>query len=272
MQAVKSDDVIGRWLSLWRSFPDDDTTTRDSQPWKLTEQLVRTKAHATQHTRLLAVIPQRLNDVADQQRPPPRAAIVPGGAVQQIGAEQQDVASLALDDEGRRIGSPGGLLEPLAAVRARRDAGGAVGRSEGVEERQRGNRPDEAEIGFVAMDRLRAAAGARLTPFDLRQEERLLQDMIGGGQHPRLAANTLHRRIQIDQGVAPAMAAGHRPCVGWKFAGVKSGAKRLDPVRGNDPGQQQKPVRIKALSVLGVEPADLGASGKIAHRRDRPCR
>ena len=68
-------------------------------------------------------------------------------------------------------------------MRAGRDPRGAVVGPERVEERERGNRLGELAVGTVSMQVLRAAARARFTPLDLRQEERLLQDMMDGGQH-----------------------------------------------------------------------------------------
>src|ERR1700754_3306305 len=104
---------------------------------------------------------------------------------------------------------------------ARRDLRGAVCRSEWVEKCQRRNRLDDAGTRFVTMDRLRTAAGAGFAPFDLRQKKRLLQDMIGGGQHLRQAADKLHRWVEIELGMAPVGAAWHWLFGRWPFASLE---------------------------------------------------
>ncbi len=118
------------------------------------------------------------------------------------------------------------------------------------------------------MNRLRTAPGARLTPFDLRQKERLLQDMIGGGQHPRQAADKLHCRIEIELGVAPIRAAWYWPIASRKFASLEGGTERLDPVQWNDARQQEKPLRVETQGIFSVGSADLCAPWEFVHRLD----
>ena len=159
------------------------------------------------------VVVQGLGGIADQQRPSWRAAGIACRAVQQTGAEQQDIAGVPGHDRCLRTAQFRRQFEPFAAMRSGHDPRGTVFRSEGVEEGQRGNRLWEAWIGTVAMQELRAAAGAGLAALDLRQKKRQLQDLVRGGKQRRQAANLLHCGIEIEQCVAPIIATRDRPFV-----------------------------------------------------------
>jgi hypothetical protein len=115
------------------------------------------------------------------------------------------------------------------------------------------------------MQELRASAGARLAPLDLRQEEREPQDIVRGGEQRRQAADMLHYGVEIEQGVAPILATRNRPLVGLQLAGFERGAEWLDPARRDEAAQQKKAVLIKAPGAFGVEPADLRMPQQIAH-------
>jgi hypothetical protein len=115
------------------------------------------------------------------------------------------------------------------------------------------------------MQRLRAAAGARLTPLDLRQEERRLQQMVHGGEHDRQAANLLHGRIEVEQGMAPIASAGNRPVDRRRRAGLEAVAKRPDPGRRNGAAQQQKTLHVEQPPALDVERGDFGAGQNPGH-------
>jgi len=124
--------------------------------------------------------------------------------MQQVDVEKQDVAGLAFHALLRRIHGPG-------AMGARHQPRGAIVRPERVEECQRGDPVGALAIEPVTMQRLHAAPRPRLASLDLRQEERLLQEMMHGGQHDRQAANLLHGRIEVEQRMAPIGTAGNRP-------------------------------------------------------------
>ena len=90
------------------------------------------------------------------------------------------------------------------------------------------------------MEELCATAGTRLAPLDLRQEERLSQDMVGGGQQRRQAADILHCGVKIEQGVAPITATRDRPFVGRQVASLKRGAEWFDPTRWDCAAEQEE--------------------------------
>jgi uncharacterized protein YdeI (YjbR/CyaY-like superfamily) len=179
--------------------------------------------------------------------------------VQQVDVEQQDVAGLAFHNLCQRLRQR--VLWP-AAMRARDDLRSTVRGAERVEERQRGN-----HFGgdSVAVQILRAAALARFSPLDLRQEERLLQDVMHGGQHDRQAANLLYGGIEIDQGMTPIGATGNRPLFRRQHAGLEGIAKRCDPGRGNGAAQQEITLLVKTPRVFGVEPTHPGGRQESRH-------
>jgi hypothetical protein len=115
------------------------------------------------------------------------------------------------------------------------------------------------------MQFLRAAARTRFAPLDLRQEERLLQDMMHGSQHDRQAADLLHCRIEVEQGVAPIGATGNRPHVRGQRAGLEGVAKRPDPGCGNGGAQQQIALIVEQPPVFSVEPRKPGARQELRH-------
>src|SRR5450631_2719016 len=106
-------------------------------------------------------------------------------------------------------------------------------------------------------------ARTRFTPLVLRQEERLLQDMMNGGEHDREAANPLHRRIE--EGMAPIGAAGNRPHVRPSYAGLEGVAKRPDPGCGNSATQQEIALVAEMPRVFSVEPTEPGARQNLRH-------
>ena len=59
--------------------------------------------------------------------------------------------------------------------------------------------------------------------------------MMDGGQHDRQAANLLHRRIEVQQGMAPIDATGNRPLFRRQCAGFEGVLQRTDSGRGNRP-------------------------------------
>lgn len=97
---------------------------------------------------------QSLRDIANQQRTPRSSAFVAGCAVQQIGAEHQNVAGISRHWRSARMVLPRRLFDPLASMRARHHLGGAVFRSEWIEEGQRGNRLGLARIRRIAVEEL----------------------------------------------------------------------------------------------------------------------
>ncbi len=139
-----------------------------------------------------------------------------------------------------------------------------------VEKDKRGHRVGAVAVVAVAMQFLRAAAGTRFTPLDLRQKEWLLQEMMNGGQHDRQAADVLHRRIEVEQGMAPIGATGNRPHVRRPRAGLEGVAKRSDPGRWDSAAQQEIALVVEMPHVFGVEPTDPGARQKLRHG-DRPA-
>jgi hypothetical protein len=92
--------------------------------------------------------------------------------------------------------------------------------------------------------------------------------MIGGGQHVRQVADKLHRRIEIELGMAPVGAAWNWPFGRWSFAGLEGGVERFDPVRWNDARQQAETLRVESQIASGVELVDPCASWKFVHRLD----
>ena len=119
------------------------------------------------------------------------------------------------------------------------------------------------------MQSLRAAARTRLTPLDLRQEKRLLQEVMNGGQHDRQAANLLHRRIEIEQGMAPIGATRNRPHLRGPRAGLEGVAKLPDPGLGDSAAQEEIALVVETPRVFGVEPTDPGARHNICHGNRR---
>ena len=77
---------------------------------------------------------------------------------------------------------------------------------------------------------------------------------MNGGQHDRQAANLSHRRIEVEQGVAPVGATGNRPLFRRQRAGLEGVAKRTDPGRGNRATQQEIALVVEQPCVGGVEP------------------
>ncbi len=224
-------------------------------------------SHRPQRTGVAPILLRRGFGIGDQQRPARRPASIAGRAMQQIDVEQQNVAGLAFHAPCQRIRW---RVLCLDAMGARHELRGAVLGPERIEERQGGNRFGELAVGSVAMQLLRAAARPRLTTLDLRQEERLLQDMMNGGQHDRQSANLLHRGIEVEQGMAPIAAAGNRPHLRRQSAGLEGVAKRPDPGLRDSAAQQEITLLVEMPCVPGVEPTDPGARQKLRHG-DRPA-
>jgi hypothetical protein len=113
---------------------------------------------------------------------------------------------------------------------------------------------------------LRAAARTRLTALDLRQEDWLSQNMMRGGQHGLQAADLLHRRIEVQQGMPPIDPAGStRPHLRRQRTDLEGLAKPPDPGRGNSAAQQQIALVVEKPRLFGVEPTDPGARQKFRH-------
>jgi len=116
------------------------------------------------------------------------------------------------------------------------------------------------------MQFLRAAARTRLTALDLHQDEGLSQDMVGSRQHGRQAADLLHPRIEVQQGMPPIEPTGRaRPRLRRQHTGLEGIAQRPDPGRGNSAAQQQVALLVEQPRSFGVEPVDPGSRQEFRH-------
>ncbi|WP_245502099.1 hypothetical protein [Bradyrhizobium guangzhouense] len=102
------------------------------------------------------------------------------------------------------------MIDKSLVEMTRNEPRGAIVRSIWIEEDQGGNGP---AAHAVAVERLMAAALQRLTTLDLGEKEGTCQHLRARRQQRGQSAGPLHDRIEIDQRVAPAKAAGHRPLV-----------------------------------------------------------
>ncbi|WP_245331889.1 hypothetical protein [Bradyrhizobium sp. NAS80.1] len=115
------------------------------------------------------------------------------------------------------------------------------------------------------MQGLVAAALQRLAALDLAEKERTAQHLRGRRQQRRQAAGSLHCRIQIDEGVAPAGAARGGPLIQGPHAGIEGGSQRIAPRRGDDAPQQEIAIAVEDGSLFRVQRIDFGGRHAKAH-------
>ncbi|WP_246584050.1 hypothetical protein, partial [Bradyrhizobium iriomotense] len=144
----------------------------------------------------------------------------------------------------------------------RDNTGFAIVRPVGVEENQRRH---GLHAGAVAMQLLMATVLQRLAAPDLGEEERTAQHARARRQQQRQATGSLHRRIEIDESMAPAGAAGRGPLIACPQARIEGRAQAIAPRRGDRAAQQEIAVMVEGGRLLSLEGRDLSGRRFTAH-------
>ena len=165
-------------------------------------------------------------------------------------------ASPAMISDKASSGSPRGI------EMARHDAGGAVIRPVGVEEDQGG---DGVGAHAIAVQGLMAAVPQRLAPLDLGEKERTGQHPGRCRQQRRQTAGPLHRRIQIDQRMAPPDTAGRRPLIAGPHPRIEGSPQSPRASFRHGPAEQQITVARQRSGLIRCKRGDLGGRQAMAH-------